>query len=163
LPDTYNFSDALLSRSSDGGATWSPAVRVNDNGSASGDATDQYQPGVAVDKTGTVAVCFYDRRLDPQNFLIDRFCATSTNAGATWTNTRQSAQSWAPWHATDVQVNPSYMGDYDGVASDSTNSNAGFIGAFQFINEGGNGNTNSQDKANAAVVPNPDVFAVKLN
>src|ERR1700687_4950939 len=31
LPDTYNFSDALLSRSGDGGATWSPAVSVNDN------------------------------------------------------------------------------------------------------------------------------------
>jgi hypothetical protein len=163
LPDTYNFSDALLSRSSDGGATWSPAVRVNDNGSASGDATDQYQPGVAVDKTGKVAVCFYDRRLDPQNFLIDRFCATSTNAGATWTNTRQSTPSWAPWHATDVQVNPFYMGDYDGMASDSTNSKDGFIGAFQFINAGGNGNTNSEDQGNPALVPNPDVFAVKLN
>jgi hypothetical protein len=167
LPDTYNFSDVLLSRSGDGGATWSPAVRVNDNASASGDKTDQYQPGVAVDKKGKVAVCFYDRRLDPQNFLIDRFCAISTNAGATWTNTRQSSPSWGPWHATDVQANPYYLGDYDGMTSDSTNSNAGFIGAFQFINSGGNSNgdsnSNSQDHGNPALVPNPDVFAVKLN
>jgi hypothetical protein len=60
-----------------------------------------------------------------------------------------------------------YLGDYDGMASGSTNSNPGFIGAFQFLNSGGNSNndsnSNPQDHGDAARVPNPDVFAVKLN
>ena len=157
FPDTYNYSDVLISRSSDGGSTWSAPVRVNDNAkTASSDATDQFQPGVAVDNTGKVAVCFYDRRLDPQNFMVDRFCATSPDAGATWANRRESSPSWAPWHATDVQVNPFYMGDYDGMASDFTGSSSGFIGAFQFMN------TRGGVSGNSVPIPNPDVFAVAV-
>jgi hypothetical protein len=57
-----------------------------------------------VDNTGKAAVCWDDRRLDPSNFLIDRFCGVSTNAGATWTDARHSSPSWAPIHATDVFI-----------------------------------------------------------
>jgi hypothetical protein len=75
ISGVYRYADVLLSRSSDGGATWSAPVRVNDTiEPPRGPGTDQYQPGVAVDHTtGAVGVCFYDRRNDPQNFLIDRW------------------------------------------------------------------------------------------
>jgi hypothetical protein len=57
-PDgVYHYADILISRSTDGGVTWSPAVRVNSDplthfyrGQSRG--TDHYMPGVAVDKTG---------------------------------------------------------------------------------------------------------------
>jgi hypothetical protein len=151
----YGYADVLVRRSSDGGATWSAAVRVNNNNEplTSGRGTDQYQPGAAVDNTGKVSVCFYDRRLDSSNFLIDRFCGVSADAGATWTNRRQSSPSWAPIHTTDVFINPVYLGDYDGLASDFTKSTSGFIGAFQFINSRG-GILGSK-----ILVPNPDVKA----
>ena len=118
----YGYADVLISRSKDKGATWSAPVRVNTNDEPlrSGRGTDQYQPGAAVDKTGKVAVCWYDRRNDSSNFLIDRFCGVSTDAGATWTNRRHSSPSWAPIHATDVLINPVYLGDYDSLASDFT-------------------------------------------
>ena len=116
-------------------------------------APDQYQPGAAVDKTGKVAVCWYDRRNDSSNFLIDRFCGVSTDAGATWTNRRHSSPSWAPIHATEVLINPVYLGDYDSLASDFTFTQAtpGFIGAFQFID------------GLKVLVPNPDVKATQFH
>lgn len=152
FPDTYNFADVLVTRSSDGGATWSIPVVVGDNTErAAGAETDAFQPAIAVDSTGKLAVCFYDRRRDRSNFMIDRYCATSTDAGRTWANRRQTAQSWAPWHATDVQVNPFYMGDYDVTTSDFTNSTKGFIGTSQFMSSG-----------DSVLVPNPDAVAVKI-
>jgi|SRR6267378_3972860 len=144
----YGYADALVSVSSNGGATWSAPVRINQNAEPlpNGRGTDQYMPGIAVDKTGRVASCFYDRRLDPNNFFFDRFCAVSTDGGQTWADSRQTGLNSPPFHATDTFINPFYMGDYDGVATDFTGANSGFVGAFQII-------TNLGD---------PNVVAVKL-
>ena len=149
----YGYADVLISRSKDKGATWSAPVRVNTNDEPlrSGRGTDQYHPGAAVDKTGKVAVCWYDRRNDSSNFLIDRFCGVSTDAGATWSNRRHSSPSWAPIHATDVFLNPVYLGDYDSLASDFTQATPGFTGAFQFID------------GLKVLVPNPDVKATQFH
>jgi hypothetical protein len=142
----YGFADAMVSRSRDGGATWDPPVRVNDNVEA-GLGTDQYQPGVAVDAGGRVASCFYDRRRDAANFRIDRFCAVSKDGGQTWSpNLKQTARSFTPIHATDTLVNPVYMGDYDTLASEFTLSLEGFVGAYSVIGP----------------IANPDVKASRL-
>ena len=61
-----------------------------------------------------------------------------------------SEPSFPPIHATDVLINPLYLGDYDVLASDFTESASGFIGAFQVIN--------TQD----VFVPNPDVKANRI-
>jgi hypothetical protein len=128
---TYNFGDALVSRSTDGGASWSTAVKVNNNKKIpSIDGTDQYLPGIAVDHNGAVGMCWYDRRRDPQNFLIDRECAVSRNGGQTWVNHRITKESYAPSFAADKLVNPSFMGDYDTTAADTLGQFSGFLGAF---------------------------------
>lgn len=145
---TYSFADVLFSRSTDAGATWSAPIRVNNNREPlpPGFGTDQYQPGIAVDHTnGNLGVCFYDRRRDNLNFLIDRFCATSRNTGATWANSQQTNRSFAAVPGQDFLINPVYMGDYDTVASDFTKAHSGFLGAYG-DNSGGN----------------PDVRAVRL-
>jgi hypothetical protein len=128
----YGFADVLLSRSTDGGTTWSAPVQVNDHTEPlqSGLGTDQYQPGIAVDQTGTVGVCFYDRREDAHNFRIDRVCAVSTTAGTTWTNMKMTTQNFAAVPGQDFLLNPLYMGDYDSLATDFTQSTHGFIGAW---------------------------------
>jgi hypothetical protein len=138
----YGYADALISFSSNAGATWSVPVRINQNVEPlpEGRGTDQYMPGVAVDKTGRLEACFYDRRLDPKNFFFDRFCALSTDGGEHWADSRQTPGSSPPIHATDTFINPLYMGDYDGMASDFTNTNAGFLGAFQVITNRGDPN-----------------------
>lgn len=129
---SYGYADILVSRSTDGGVTWIPPVRANSNPEplSSGLGTDQYQPGIAVDKAGKVGVCFYDRRLDPGNFLIDRECASSKDAGISWKNKKMTKKNFPAVPGQDLLLNYTYMGDYDGLASDFTKTNSGFIGAW---------------------------------
>jgi hypothetical protein len=148
----YGYANILISRSCDGGKTWSPPVRVNDDPVAltNGRGTDHFQPAVGVDKTSKVAACWYDRRADSFNYKIARFCGISTNKGSTWTSTHVGLPSWPPIHATDAIVNPFYLGDYDTVVSDYTKTSSGFVGAF--------GNVTTK----GVFVPNQDVLAVHV-
>ncbi len=135
----YAYADVLLDYSTDGGASWRFApVKVNsDRQPRMGFGHDHYQPGVAIDSTGKVGVCWYDRRNDVGNFLVERFCGTSTN-GFTWTNSKVAVPGFEPEHGTDGLINSVYMGDYDGLASDFTKASPGFIGAFEQISTKGN-------------------------
>ena len=126
---TYCFGDVYLTKSTNGGTTWSAPVRINNDDITVG--IDQWFPALDVDSTGAVWVSYYDRRRDERNFLIDTFVARSGNGGSTWTNTRATAAQFPPitgWQ--DVFVNPAYMGDYIAIAADLTGRNAGVIAAW---------------------------------
>ncbi len=126
----YNFTDIMFSRSADSGATWSTPVRVNNNPEGPGASlSDQFEPAMATDNTGRIAIYFYDRRNDRNNFRIDRYCATSPG-GLLWTNTRITLQSFPSIVGQDVLVAPDYMGDYDTLAPDFRNHHFGFIDSF---------------------------------
>jgi hypothetical protein len=85
--------DVFLRRSGDGGATWSPTTRVNDN--PKGDRTSQYLPQVDVAPDGRVDVLFLDRRRDPKhNILMDATLASSQDGGRSFQNTRLSSRSF---------------------------------------------------------------------
>lgn len=128
---TYNFGDVLVTRSDNGGATWSTPVKVNNSKhSVSSPSADHYLPGIAVDGNGALGICWYDRRRDPGNFLIDRECAVSRNHGHTWRNHRITEDSYAASIAADLFVNPVYMGDYDTTAADTLGNSRGFLGAW---------------------------------
>ena len=148
----YNNANVLISRSSDGGKTWFPPVRVNRDPlePSAGFGIDHFQPGVAVDSTGTLGVCWYDRRNDPLNYKISRYCGVSWDHGTAWKDARVDPRIWPPIHATDALINPYYLGDYDTVASDHTQGSTGFQGAY--------GNVTLRTP-----VPNQDVFLVHLN
>jgi hypothetical protein len=133
LTGVYGYADIFVSRSVDGGTTWSTPVRVNNSVEPllTGLGTDQFEPALAVDQTtGKVGVCFYDRRRDSRNFLIDRECAKSTNRGSSWTNTRITATAFPPEIDQDFFVAPAYMGDFDTLAADSVRLHANFFGAW---------------------------------
>jgi hypothetical protein len=72
--------DVLLSKSSDGGFSWSTLVRVNQDPSA--DNKDQWFPWVAVNRQGRVGVVFFDRRRDAGNKIARTFLALSHDGGA---------------------------------------------------------------------------------
>ncbi|MGH2577162.1 MAG: sialidase family protein, partial [Actinomycetota bacterium] len=104
--------DVMFSQSTDGGATWSEPITVNDNVDG-GTPTDQFQPSVAAGPGGAVAVAFYDRRVpchaDPaivpehvgrENFCIDvslqAFRDDGGGAVAVGDNARITEFTWDP-------------------------------------------------------------------
>lgn len=131
LAGSYGFTDVMFFKSSNGGTTWSTPLRVNTN--TEGGTTpfsDQFEPALGTDKAGRIAVCFYDRRRDPNNFLIDRYCASSTNGGTSFTNTAITLRNFPSLVSQDLLVAPDYMGDYDTLASEATNLTTGFLGGY---------------------------------
>lgn len=143
----YAFGDIVFSRSFDGGNNWSPARLVSPTpANFQGAGRDQFMAGISVDRTGSLAVCYSDRRNDPNNFLVDHFCSASQDQGTTFADIRETPKSWVPNAFMDGLLNPVYMGDYDTVTSDSTGANAGFFNTFQIQTNG-----------------NPDVFGFKVH
>lgn len=67
--------DVMLSRSDDGGATWSSPRRVGPS------AGGQFLPGVGVAPDGRVDVGFYDRSRDPEDVRAEVVLASSTDGG----------------------------------------------------------------------------------
>jgi hypothetical protein len=104
--------DVYFTQSTDGGSTWSPPARVNDDAGTA--ATDQFQPSVAAGPGNAVAVAFYDRRTacptgDPTistpgatntciGVTLQAYSDTGTSAGAVpvGTNVNMSQYAWDP-------------------------------------------------------------------
>jgi len=134
---SYAFADVLLRASFDGGNSWGFApTKVNsDIQPRIGYGHDHYQPGIAVDSTGKIAVCWYDRRADAQDWTYQRYCAEST--GGPFSNFIVNPGFNVPSHGNDFVVNSVYAGDYDGLTSDFLKA-PGFIGAFMTVTGGTN-------------------------
>jgi hypothetical protein len=143
---TYAYPDVLAAKSTDLGRTFSSPRTVSPTPAGfTGTGRDQFFPGIAVDKGGRVGVCYYDRRNDPSNTVIDRYCSVSGNHGASWVEQRVSSSNWIPMHDADMLINTAYIGDYDAITSDFLLGNEGFFGSFEIQSAG-----------------NPDVYARKF-
>jgi hypothetical protein len=107
-------SDIYFSRSSDGGVTWSPPVRVNDDHTQN----DQFFSFITVAPDGTIGISFYDRRNDPDNLKIDKYMAISRDGGRTFEpNIRLSSVS-SPIPPVET-YDGCYMADYDQIVADN--------------------------------------------
>ena len=70
-----------FSRSTDGGATWSARVKLNNQSGLN----DQFNPFLAVDETnGTIGAMYYDTVADSTRKKVDVYYQMSTDGGATW-------------------------------------------------------------------------------
>jgi hypothetical protein len=99
--------DVLLTKSTNGGASWSSPVSLNtDTGSA-----DQFHPTLSVESNGSggdkVTVTFYDRREDPNNCLAQVYGTQSTDNGANWSANVKLTSS-----ASNFNGNANGPGDY---------------------------------------------------
>ena len=137
---TGSDSDIVLSRSTDGGQTWSERVQINDNDEST-HPSDQFFPWVAVDRKGRVAVFFNDRRNDRSNWLCDVYAAVSIDGAQTFLpNIRVSQHSFDPHlngfsgtgDNTDVK-RFRFFGDYLGI----TAAGESFYAAWSDTRDGG--------------------------
>jgi hypothetical protein len=137
---THN--DIALSKSTDGGRTWSAPMQVN----KTPNGVLAFTPAVDVLPNGTVAVTYYDLRnntSDPNTLLADNFVVHSHNGGATWSEARITPTSF------DMDTAPFarglFLGDYQGLAHTGTTFKSLFV------------KTNSGNTANRT-----DVFATTI-
>jgi BNR repeat protein len=101
-----------LSRSGDGGRSWSPPVQVNTKPTA-----QAFTPTVNVTEDGTVGITYYDTRNDtpdPNTMLTSTWLLVSQDRGTTFSESRVAA----PF---DMRTAPFavgfFVGDYEGLSA----------------------------------------------
>ncbi|MFN8299406.1 MAG: hypothetical protein U0T75_09885 [Chitinophagales bacterium] len=107
--DKVNATDAdvYLSKSIDGGSTWSLPIRVNDD---AGNA-ENFMSSMAVDQdNGDIYIVYYDRRNHPQGTATDVYLARSIDGGQNFNNYLLSN---SPFIAADSV----FPGDYIGISA----------------------------------------------
>jgi Secretion system C-terminal sorting domain/BNR/Asp-box repeat len=101
-----NNTDIWLTKSTDGGVTWSPQKRVNDDNSN----RQQFFTSMTIDqKTGWLWFIFYDRR-NSAGDDTDVYMALSKDGGETFQNFKVSEQAFSPRSTT-------FFGDYTHVSA----------------------------------------------
>ena len=111
-------NDIALSKSTDGGRSWSSPIKVNQT---PGGAT-AFTPAVDVLPNGTVAVTYYDWRNntpDPATLPTDEFIVVSHNGAASFDpEARITPTSFNTANAP--QARGFFLGDYEGLANNGT-------------------------------------------
>lgn len=93
LPPAGSDPDIILHRSADGGATWSPGIRINQDPPDNGKI--QYFPTIHVDIKGNLYVIYYDDRNTTSDSAAV-FLARSTDGGDTWKEYEISDRRFKP-------------------------------------------------------------------
>lgn len=113
--DRNGDDDILISRSTNGGVTWSTTARVNDD-TVSNDK-DQWHPALTVTPGGYVHVIFYDRRDSDTNEYANLYHARSSDDGVSFSNSIVTSgvtnpEAFRYWSSSS-------FGDYVGIDSAS--------------------------------------------
>jgi hypothetical protein len=127
--------DIALSKSTDGGLTWSTPIKVNQTPVP----VAAFTPTVDVAGNGTIAVTYYDFRnntTDPNTLPTDYWIVSSTDGGATWGGEQRITPTSFDMDAAPVAPasRGHFVGDYEGLAHSGNTF-------FPFFAQANTGNT----------------------
>ncbi len=117
-PGANNKSDVWCRTSSDGGTSWSAAVKVNDDPNTT--SFQQWHPAIWCDKeTGKLYAMWMDTRDTPTNDSALIYASYSVDGGATWAPNQQISNKKFKIDCASCGGGgtPRYEGDYNGVIS----------------------------------------------
>jgi len=111
-------SRIFFARSTDGGATWSAPVKVNNQSGLN----DQFNQWLVVDETnGKIALMYYDTVGDSTRKSVNVYYQSSTDDGVTWST---------PFKVTTASTNETTAGADSGNQYGDYNSLSGYNGTF---------------------------------
>ncbi|MFL6233931.1 MAG: hypothetical protein ACJ76N_12420 [Thermoanaerobaculia bacterium] len=111
-------SRIFFARSTDGGATWSAPVKVNNQSGLN----DQFNQWLVVDETnGKLALMYYDTVGDSTRKSVNVYYQSSTDDGVTWST---------PFKVTTASTNETTAGSDSGNQYGDYNSLSGISGTF---------------------------------
>ncbi len=127
IPPGRSTTDVMFARSTDGGATFSSPVKVND---------DPVNPSkwhwfgtFAVAPNGRLDAVWYDTRNAPNNTDSQLFYSFSTDTGITWAPNVAVSNAFNPFEG---YPNQQKIGDYITIVSDDTGGNVAYSATFNF-------------------------------
>lgn len=116
--------DVKFSRSTNGGVSWSPAVKVNDD---IGTNAYQWFGTMSTAPDGRIDVIWLDTRDNPGTYLSALYYSYSTDAGVTWSANERMSDFFDPhlgW------PNQQKMGDYYHMTSDANGAHLAWAATF---------------------------------
>nr|HMQ69890.1 T9SS type A sorting domain-containing protein [Ignavibacteria bacterium] len=132
--------DVWLRYSTDQGAAWSSAVRINDN--ASPQSSDQWFPEISCEKeTGRLYIHWYDDRNNPTGYGVDVYATYTEDGGQTFKPNQRLTNVTFTYPNPPCSPNTNcYRGDYTAITGnkdvgysiwgDHRNGNAQNMGSF---------------------------------
>jgi len=129
----FQIDQIAFSQSTDGGATWSAPIKVNQTPAVGPILSQQaFTPSVSVESDGTVVINYYDFRNDQagddQNELADYWaasCSAACAAAASWGG--ELGLTSTSFNILDAPLARGYfLGDYEGLAAVGAQSAAAF-------------------------------------
>lgn len=117
--------DVHFIRSTNGGASFSPPVRVNDDGSSTN--AWQWFGTFSVSPNGRIDVVWNDTRNGSNARLSETFYAYSLDAGSTWS---RNIPVTPQWNSTLGWPNQNKIGDYYDMRSDDASAHLAYSATF---------------------------------